>query len=341
MEEREKNKNRNQLIDAFRLVAACLVVAIHTEPFLDQNRLLGYFCSQVITRIAVPFFFCTSGYYFYERIKKNIDNARKYIYRIAKVYLKWSIIYVLFDVIYYKSNIDVGQLGYKFFIEGTAYHFWYFVALIYSAAVISIIVRNGRFKEFAYCSVVLYLLGVFLSAYSGFVSDSVQLKSITEHRLYLPISRFLFMAIPFFTLGGWLYEHGEEFGAAWTKLVGSLVLFFVEVFAVKFIGVATNITTTITLYPLTAYLFLTLLNTKIKKMPEFIGEAKNLAQFMYCVHPLLIMCLYALPLYKNAYNIHKYFSVISVSSVSWFFLRMIKIENESFKTMDYIEKHRK
>lgn len=52
------DKNRNCSIDIFRYVCAILVVVIHTIPFGDISKEMGYIFSQIISRIAVPFFFC-------------------------------------------------------------------------------------------------------------------------------------------------------------------------------------------------------------------------------------------------------------------------------------------
>ena len=66
-----KNNQRNNSIDIFRLICAVLVIIIHTRPFEDQNELLGYIVVQILPRIAVPFFFCVSGYYYFHALKKR------------------------------------------------------------------------------------------------------------------------------------------------------------------------------------------------------------------------------------------------------------------------------
>ena len=43
-------------INYMKLLCAFLVVAIHTYPFKDINNIMYYFFSQVLVRIAVPFF---------------------------------------------------------------------------------------------------------------------------------------------------------------------------------------------------------------------------------------------------------------------------------------------
>ena len=44
-------------LDIFRLVAALLVVAIHTSPLWSVSELADFALSRVLARVAVPFFF--------------------------------------------------------------------------------------------------------------------------------------------------------------------------------------------------------------------------------------------------------------------------------------------
>ena len=68
--------HRINSIDIARLLAAILVVAIHTQAV---TWLSGYTNGgiQILTRVAVPFFFCASGYF----LHKNYINR---IFRLGK-----------------------------------------------------------------------------------------------------------------------------------------------------------------------------------------------------------------------------------------------------------------
>ena len=61
---RSKNKTHNNSIDIFRLLCAVMVVAIHTAPFSDISGPLGDLCTNLLPRIAVPYFFATAGYFY-------------------------------------------------------------------------------------------------------------------------------------------------------------------------------------------------------------------------------------------------------------------------------------
>ena len=54
-----KKKQRNNSIDLFRYLCAVLVVIIHSS-FWRQWGTFGYFLGEILTRIAVPFFFAVT-----------------------------------------------------------------------------------------------------------------------------------------------------------------------------------------------------------------------------------------------------------------------------------------
>lgn len=50
-------------LDRFRLVAALLVIAIHTSPLTVFSEDADFFFTRVLARVAVPFFFMLTGHF--------------------------------------------------------------------------------------------------------------------------------------------------------------------------------------------------------------------------------------------------------------------------------------
>ena len=50
-------------IDYFRIIAAFLIIAIHTSPFTTYSYTADFILTRIIARVAVPFFFMTSGFF--------------------------------------------------------------------------------------------------------------------------------------------------------------------------------------------------------------------------------------------------------------------------------------
>ena len=57
----QKQKNYVWL-DRFRLIAALLVIAIHTSPLASFSGEADFFLTRVLARIAVPFFLMVTGF---------------------------------------------------------------------------------------------------------------------------------------------------------------------------------------------------------------------------------------------------------------------------------------
>lgn len=71
-------KLRNNSIDIFRYLAAVNVVMFHCHGFSEIGQTLNYVLAQILTRVAVPFFFTVGGYYF-SQIVHSENNSKKLI----------------------------------------------------------------------------------------------------------------------------------------------------------------------------------------------------------------------------------------------------------------------
>ncbi|MDE6607367.1 MAG: acyltransferase, partial [Lachnospiraceae bacterium] len=83
---REKHGNSYVGIDYFRVIAAFLVIAIHTSPLADVNELADFMLTRILARIAVPFFFMTSGFFLITRYHYNADRLKEFIRKTAVIY---------------------------------------------------------------------------------------------------------------------------------------------------------------------------------------------------------------------------------------------------------------
>ena len=66
------------LIDCFRIIAAILVVTIHTSPLDTISPTLDFYLTRGLGRIAVPFFFITTAYFYF------LNPSKKRLYKIIK-----------------------------------------------------------------------------------------------------------------------------------------------------------------------------------------------------------------------------------------------------------------
>ena len=64
-------RTQQPALDRFRLLAAVLVVCIHTSPLSSASPSWDFWLTRVLARTAVPFFFMVSGYFLLKVKKKG------------------------------------------------------------------------------------------------------------------------------------------------------------------------------------------------------------------------------------------------------------------------------
>ena len=132
---------RIQSIDAFRIVAAFLVVSLHVNwPVESIGAVMGDIC-----RIAVPYFFVVSGYFY------KPEKTWSTIKRLLKYTLIAVVVYLLVEGYMYGSpsyiSKEISVVGnYRFWI-GNVVPFcpvaWYLASYIY-VLVISYFVKKRK-----------------------------------------------------------------------------------------------------------------------------------------------------------------------------------------------------
>ena len=165
-------KNYNA-IDLVKFLFAILVVVIHTYLFFEVNLNLIFTLSNILGRLVIPFYFIAAGY-FLEKGKASSDEKyfRRYIFRLIKLYLLWSLIslpagFLLLNEIM-EVNTTVGILGLLvgLFYAGTYYHLWYMAALIFSIFVCHVFLKRFRLKYLLIIAGILYGFGLLETYYA-------------------------------------------------------------------------------------------------------------------------------------------------------------------------------
>lgn len=92
-----KIKQYNSL-DLMKFISAILIIVLHTSPFQSYNALISFGLRNVVTIIAVPFFFCTSGFLLFKKLSVLSQDEKgkyfkHYIKRLCIMYGLWSLVY--------------------------------------------------------------------------------------------------------------------------------------------------------------------------------------------------------------------------------------------------------
>ena len=304
---------QNNAIDLAKFICAAFVVAIHVAPFGSTNgtgviSYFNFFIQDYLARIAVPFFFITSGYFLFRKTDMNnfdIKPAKQYVIRLIKLYLIWSLIYFpvkLGSIITDKKGILHGISTYfKDFIFSTSYsHLWYLNALIFATAILSLLLYK-RVKPAILIAGggIFYLLGLFGQSWFGFLEPLRNtfvwdiLKSVQS--LIITTRDGLFDGLIFVGIGMLFayYEIKLTRKQSVAGLTVSLILLFVESFGLQYLGYSRSHDTYLFLVPTAFFLFAVIRDIKLPDNPKY-KRMRILSSLIYFIHPWIKIILGAL-----------------------------------------------
>ncbi|MCI8857303.1 MAG: serine racemase VanT catalytic subunit [Clostridiaceae bacterium] len=141
-------------LDMFRLIAAALVVAIHTSPLSGLTETGDFWLTRVLARIAVPFFLMVSGYFL---AQDNWNGTNRFLQKTLFLYAVSVILYL--PVNFYNGNISGLDWVRRLLLDGTLYHLWYFPAAMLGVLIARALARAGLPAALAAAGV-LYLIGL-------------------------------------------------------------------------------------------------------------------------------------------------------------------------------------
>lgn len=287
---------RYNVIDFAKFIFSIFVIAIHTQPLANINAEADFVLSNIICRIAIPFFLVCSGFFMgkkSEYSEEQIIPNKKYIkgqfIKIFKMYLVWSMVYLFISIYNWKkigwfSPVAFIDWGIGFFTKGSYYHLWYLISLLYAIPLVSFIMKTIKKKYYSILMIVLYIVQVIVYAYSFVLPESLSLILKICDYLSCPFIA-LTRILPFLLLGIIISREKNDKNSGIMFLV-NLVFLVAEIYLLRSNDQEAFSYVFFT-FPTSYYLF---------KMVLMIGEIKHIgaykifrsSTFVYCVHPIFV-----------------------------------------------------
>ena len=142
---------RNNSIDIFRYLCALLIVAIHVHPLMQFGSRYNILFVDYFTRIGVPFFFVTAGYFYSKKLLDGKKPFKNYIIKLLKIYLFWSAVYAVFSVVKTLSENKFNgeaakELILGFLYRGVSEHLWFVPSLVVAICVLTLFNKLNAMK---------------------------------------------------------------------------------------------------------------------------------------------------------------------------------------------------
>ncbi len=283
-------------IDCFRMIAALLIVAIHTSPLLSFNETADFILTRIIGRVAVPFFFMTSGFFLISRYSCNNEKLKTFIKKTAVIYGIAIVIYIPINIYkgYFSMDNLLPNIIKDIIFDGTFYHLWYLPASIIGVALAWYMVRRLGYSKALIISVLLYIIGLFGDSYFGIAEQIDVLKQF--YSLIFQVSDYtrngIFFAPIFFVLGGMIADTNVKRSLQINGMAfaGTFALMVIEAMTLHTFNVQRHDSMYIFLPVCMFFLFHLLLYWKERRF----ALIRMAALIVYIIHPMMIVIVHFL-----------------------------------------------
>lgn len=282
-------------IDYFKMIAAILVVANHTSPLLSITETGDFILTRIVARVAVPFFFMTTGFFLVSHYLNNQEADRNKLNKFMK---KSCLLYGISILLYLPINFYAGYFDNKpimptllkdIVFDGTFYHLWYLPAVIIGVAGLYVLLNKFTVTSVFLIASLLYLVGLFGDSYYGIAEQMPFLKLFYEE--VFSISDYtrngLFFAPIFLILGALIAKQPRpgHLKNCFFGLVVSASLLLIEGLLLHKYSIQRHDSMYLMLIPCMFFVFQLLLLWKGKERKDL----RNISMIVYIIHPFIIV----------------------------------------------------
>lgn len=281
-------------IDWLRLAAAILVIAIHTSPLADFNETGDFILTRVLARIAVPFFFITSGYFLLSRYHDSDRKLRHFLKKTGWIYGASILLYLPLNFRngYFSQSQLLPELLKDLIFDGTMYHLWYLPASMLGMLIAWKLVEKLDFSKGLVMALLLYLVGLFGDSYYVVAEKLPLLKAFYDRlfELFDYTRNGLFFAPVFLMLGGFIADERRKlsFVEAGVGFFISLGLLLAEALILHRHSFQRHDSMYVFLLPAMYFLFHLVLLWKGRRIPLL----RPASLVVYLIHPLVIAAVW-------------------------------------------------
>ena len=291
MNTRTTTSKENLTLDIMKMVCAIFVVVSHLPQILPTEE-MDFYYNQWFFRFCVPFFFISSGYYFF-RTKSKLRM-------LQRVFWLFALSYVLYIPIIWRTRENFGSIfslirWNLFFGHG---HLWYLNAALQGMLALYLIEKipplQKLFQKFGLpLSVFLLFTGALLDEHYRVIGGGLISKAGDFLSAFGGPRNVIFMGFPLLALGGGLAQYETQLKkipsvllvAGW--IVFRLLAFLECRYLLLRLGM--DISCDLSFFGIWPAFFLFVLSFRIR-MPitEYVGkQLRKLSEYVYVLHPLM------------------------------------------------------
>lgn len=284
-------------VDLMKFIGSLLVVAVHLSPLEDVNSWANYILVECIARVAVPFYFVSSGYFLFRKVCLDpIETSSVYTYlkRILRLYGIWTIVYlpiVVKDLLQNGGGLDDILVLFRIIFVWGYHHLWYLHATIVAILIVLFCLkRKISLQKILLMGSILYVLGLLAQSWFGLIEPlrnvSFIWKSFKIGEWFIRTTKNgFFFGVLMIGIGIWFSKKKItiRFRTAVIGFWGSLFFLAIESIFVDFFSLARNHDMYIFLVPTVFFMFYVITHIELKEKDVY-GRLREIGFIVYLVH---------------------------------------------------------
>lgn len=324
-------------VDIAKFLCAILVVCIHTHPLQYGTTPDFYF--NCFCRIAVPFFFVTSSYFYYTRG----GQINKYVRRLLILYACWFVVEIPFTIKVYFFDADGSLLlnSLKFIrglmINNSFFASWFLIALIEGMVIIHMLEKKHTILLYiigASC----FVLGLLWCMWYGLISGTWFEKYYHYFGIVVMPAQSFIIAIPYLIIGKLIAENK-------ISKIPSLLCFFFVILAIVEVHICKNSfnkpfdDVSLSLVPLTIILFQLSSKIRIAETSQIFPICRFLRKssiMIYLLHPIFVYVFLQMGLFQKESVINSLSLFLTVFLCSFLCSSLIIVASQRIKLLKYM-----
>lgn len=312
-------------IDLIKYLMVFCIMAIHLQPLEMFGKSVNESLN-IIIRLAVPFFFCCSGFFLRTKLDKTKDdkNYKKvtlsYIKRVLWLYLIWTIIYLPCIIFWYITDKKTPLIQLKeIFFDGSYVHLWYLPSLAVAITIAAFLYKRIKVQYMFIIALILYIVGLTDTVWYKWISHNFMwIKRILDNynEFFITTRNGLFFGFVFVILGFMAVDIRIKMKKAVIAFIACFVLLTIEFYLYFTYKTAESFESFIMSIGCVFTLFLLAKGIKLKKKPwlDYFRIGGVIIYFIHCLvdFSYSILCFNILHTSFNSMTRYFYTLIISV-----------------------------
>ena len=196
------------VVDILKFIFAILIMCLHGNIFGGST--FGVFFERIVVRLAVPFFFVSSGFFYGRKVytKKNPDViTKRYILRLAEKLLIFEPVSIL--IIFVQDRV-LNHLPVSVIIRESIRHIffyprgalWYIQAVIVAILILLPFIKKSKEGLALFLGLILYSFALLCNRYYFLCEGTVLERVVVTYMHYFISARNgVFVGLPYVTMG--------------------------------------------------------------------------------------------------------------------------------------------